>query len=255
MTPAVNENPYETPRLVAEYLLFHYGSPEEILPWSFGPREALNFAVRCVAETFTPAETAERALDLGCAVGRSTFELSKRARSVLGIDYSLAFVDAARTIRADEEIRYSRIEEGAVATQLVARVPSDVRRERVRFEQGDAMNLRADLGDFDLVLGANLIDRLSDPRRFLARAPELVRPGGELVLTSPYTWTEEFTPSNAWLAGYDGSSNRRTLTTLIEELSPAFDLVATRDLPFLIREHSRKFQWSVAQATVWRRRA
>jgi hypothetical protein len=26
------------------------------------------------------------------------------------------------------------------------------------------------------------------------------------------------------------------------------------DLPFLIREHQRKFQWSVAEATIWRRR-
>jgi hypothetical protein len=31
-------------------------------------------------------------------------------------------------------------------------------------------------------------------------------------------------------------------------------LKLVKDLPFLIREHARKFQWSVALATVWRRR-
>jgi hypothetical protein len=30
--------------------------------------------------------------------------------------------------------------------------------------------------------------------------------------------------------------------------------VGVKDLPFLIREHARKFQLSVAQATIWRRK-
>ena len=40
---------YESDKLLAEYLLFHYGAAEEILPYGFGPREALDFAVRCVS--------------------------------------------------------------------------------------------------------------------------------------------------------------------------------------------------------------
>ena len=46
----------------------------------------------------------------------------------------------------------------------------------------------------------------------------------------------------------------RTLETLRAVLEPHFTMVRTLDLPFLIREHARKFQWSVAQATVWIRR-
>jgi hypothetical protein len=30
-------------------------------------------------------------------------------------------------------------------------------------------------------------------------------------------------------------------------------LESIRDLPFLLREHARKYQWSVAQASLWRR--
>jgi hypothetical protein len=37
-------------------------------------------------------------------------------------------------------------------------------------------------------------------------------------------------------------------------LLPRFDHRLTKDLPFLIREHARKFQWSVAQATLWERK-
>ena len=37
-------------------------------------------------------------------------------------------------------------------------------------------------------------------------------------------------------------------------LAATFDLVAQEDLPFLIRETERKHQWTVAHATVWRRK-
>ena len=40
----------------------------------------------------------------------------------------------------------------------------------------------------------------------------------------------------------------------METLAPDFTLVQQKDLPFLIREHARKFQWSVALGTVWQRR-
>ena len=43
-------NTYESERLLGEYLLFHYGRPEEILPYPFGPSAALDFAVRAVTE-------------------------------------------------------------------------------------------------------------------------------------------------------------------------------------------------------------
>jgi hypothetical protein len=37
-------------------------------------------------------------------------------------------------------------------------------------------------------------------------------------------------------------------------LEADFELADSMDLPFLIREHARKFQWSVAQGTRWIRR-
>ena len=77
---------------------------------------------------------------------------------------------------------------------FLVELPPELPRERVRFEQGDACHLRGDLGRFDLVLMANLIDRLPDPARCLARLPGLVTPGGWLIITSPYTWLEEYTP-------------------------------------------------------------
>jgi putative 4-mercaptohistidine N1-methyltranferase len=250
-------NIYETERLLSEYLLFHYGEDAEVLPWPGGPVDALRYPVRCVSECFDlsrlPPEG--RALDLGCAVGRSSFELARHCSQVVGIDFSARFVAAARELRQTGELAYSRRDEGDLSTPLRARVPAEIERSRVHFEPGDAMDLRGDIGVFDVVLLANLIDRLRDPFRCLASLASLVKPGGQLVIASPYTWLEDFTPRENWLGGFlrDGEP-LTTREALQESLSLDFDLSAARDLPFLIREHARKFQWSVAETTTWRRR-
>ena len=109
------------------------------------------------------------------------------------------------------------------------------------------MHLREDLGEFDIVHGANLLCRLSEPKRFLKRLPTLVKSGGQLILTTPCTWMEEFTPRENWPTG-------STLDFLRENLDESFELQKTLDMPFLIREHRRKFQWTVSQASVWTRK-
>jgi len=247
MEPARDTNIYETRKLLDEYLLFHYGRPEEVLPWAFGPREALGFAVRTVRELLDPAREVKCALDLGCAVGRSSFELAATGAEVTGIDFSNAFIDAARAMQTSGRLDYQRHDEASTATMLTAEVPPHLPRERVRFETGDAMNLRADLGSFDVVHAANLLCRLPEPEKLLARLPSLVRPGGQLLLTTPCTWLEEFTPRENWPAG-------STRDWLMSKLSADFTLDLQTDMPFLIREHARKYQWSVALGTRWIRK-
>ncbi len=253
----MSDSPYENDRIVNEYLLFHYGSHDEVLPYSHGPCEALDFAVRCVSESIDPSTLPRnaRALDLGCAVGRSSFELTRYCKEVIGIDYSRKFIDAARTLQREGLIHYERIDEGELTTPLRAYLPDGTDPDRVSFLQADAQALPADLGDFELVLMANLIDRLADPWRCLERLPGLVRSGGRLIITSPYTWLPEFTPIEKWVGGK--RVNGEAVTTevgLKSVLEGRFDFLGSRDVPFLIREHARKFQWSVAQATIWVRR-
>jgi putative 4-mercaptohistidine N1-methyltranferase len=249
-------NIYETDKLLAEYLLFHYGAPEEVLPYAFGPREALCYPQRCVTECLDVVSLPRgaRALDLGCAVGRSTFELARFCAEVIGIDFSARFIEAASALQADGALVYQRADEGRLGTECRAVAPAGIDRSRVRFETGDAMDLRDDLGSFDAVLMANLIDRLWTPRLCLARLPSLVKAGGQLILTSPYTWLEDFTPQAHWLGGFERDGKLMgTLDGLRAALEPHFELITAKDLPFLIREHARKFQWSVAQASVWRK--
>ncbi len=243
-------NIYESRRLLDEYLLFHYGLPQEVLPWPQGPHEALGFAVRTVTELLDPSRLGSpaKALDLGCAVGRSSFELAASCSEVLGIDYSHSFIEAASELAVAGALSYQRADEGSAVTSLTAKVPAALPRETVRFEQGDAMHLRTDLGAFDVVHAANLFCRLTQPQLLLQRLPELVLPGGQLLLTTPCTWLEEFTPSANWPAG-------STRDWLKQSLNTYFELALEQDMPFLIREHARKYQWSVALGMRWIRRS
>lgn len=248
---------YESNRAVAEYLLFHYGSAAEVLPYEFGPRGALEFPARCVSECLDPARlpTGARALDLGCAVGRASFELARHCREVIGIDFSQRFVASATQLASAGQLEFEHVEEGCRLRHATARVPAGIDRARVTFERGDAMDPRDHLGQFDVLLLANLVDRLPQPARCLERLSGLVNPGGQLIITTPGTWLEEFTPREHWLGGFEREGRPvTTLDGLQAMLAKDFELTATKDLPFLIREHARKFQWSVAQASLWRRR-
>ena len=239
-------NPYETERLLAEYLLFHYGSTDEILPPGApaGMKDALDFAVRTTRH-FSPGPVT-RTLDLGCAVGRSTYELSRESDETIGIDFSHNFIRAAAAL-ADGPLPYVRLDEAHRHTTLLARLPAGLPAGKVAFETGDAMRLRPDLGAFDRVHAANLLCRLTEPRLLLDRLPTLVKPGSELVLATPCTWLGEYTPPENWPEG-------STLEWLKSSLGDHFEPLHHCDEPFLIRETARKFQWTASMVSKWRRK-
>jgi len=162
---------YETDALLSQYLLLHYGRPEDVLPYETGPHTALDYPARCVTELIGPDLRAgrTRALDIGCAVGRSSFELARFCPEVIGIDLSDRFIETAQDIARDGAVNGLRIDEGELQTPIRFAAPDGVDRGRVRFEVGDACALGDDLGAFDIVLNANLIDRLPDPAAFLGR--------------------------------------------------------------------------------------
>jgi len=142
------------------------------------------------------------------------------------------------------------LEEGKKFRRSLAHVPAVSIRQRVCFVTGDALHLPKGLGTFDLLLAANLIDRLPHPKKFLSQVlPSLVNPGAKVLLTSPYTWTTEYTPSSRWL----GSSSTDSFSALKKILLPSFRLIDRTNLPFLLRETRRKFQYTFADATIWQK--
>lgn len=252
---------YEQPQLLSEYMLFHYGTEAQILPERFGAhvegvRPALDFPVRCVERLIGRegnGRTLATAYDLGCAVGRSTFELARHAEKVTGYDLSAQFIDAAGRIRDEGQATVTIPTEGAFREKVTLRAPELAEGSEIAFEVGDAVALAETLPPADLVLAANLLCRLPTPARFLDALPRLIKPGGQLLLVTPLTWLDAFTPRDAWPMTEHGQP-MDSEAWIEARLGKAFALEHSEDLPFLIREHRRKFQWTIAHGMRWRRR-
>lgn len=244
-------NPYETDSMVSQYLDFQYG------PGYYG---VPNYAAALVDIVLPHCAQRGHALDIGCATGRASFELARHFAAVTGMDYSARFIDVALQLTSGEDFRYVVPEEGELVEYRQVRLKEfgfdESLAQRIQFVQGDACNLKPQPDDYDLVLASNLIDRLRQPKRFLQDITPMIRSGGLLAISSPYTWLEEFTPKENWLGGF--RENGEALTTwqaLQRLLRDAFEEVAPpQDVPFVIRETARKFQHTQAQLTLWRKR-
>ena len=245
------EDVYETDDLVSQYCEFHYGSDYHGVP---------NFPRR-VAELcgeLVQGRKVARALDLGCATGRSTFEMARYAEAVTGIDFSARFIRVGHELQQKGYTRFAIPDEGEIVSyheRSLAELGLAGVVDKVEFWQGDAHNLKEQFTNYDLVLACNLIDRLYDPQRFLDQIAKRVNPGGLLVICSPYTWLAEFTPKEKWLGGKKvNGENVTTLEGLRAGLALRFRMVGEpRDVEFVIRETARKFQHSVSQMTAWER--
>lgn len=150
-TAASGSQVYESRRAVDEYLLFHYGKEEDLLPLGLGPKDALKFTERsvniCRDHVLLDRQAPSRALDLGCAVGSSSFELSKMCDEVIGIDFSQHFIDAANSMKSNGKMSFDMLVRGQVYKQCETKpISGDVDRSKVTFMQGDACNLANELG-------------------------------------------------------------------------------------------------------------
>lgn len=245
----LNDNVYETDESISQYCEFHYGAE------NFGVK---NFCVNAVeiVKDFIPKNKTIKALDLGCSVGRSTFELAKHYDEVLGIDFSANFINVGIKLVKYDTLTYKDKREGEIFDNKVISLKDlglDEYKNKVSFMQGDACNLKDNYTAYDLIFCSNLIDRLYSPQKFLEDIPTRVNKEGLLVILSPYTWLEEYTPRENWLGGYIKDNKEiSTLQTLKESLSD-FELLHTTDVPFVIKESKRKYQHTLSEMSIWKK--
>ena len=244
------EDIYESDALVSQYCEFQYGETH------FGVE---NFAISTaeLASRFTINR--DKALDLGCATGRATYELAKTFESVEGIDFSARFVQVGVKLKEEGSIAFLTLEEGELATKkrvTIEELGYETLKNRVSFWQGDACNLKPNFSGYDLIMATNLIDRLYNPKLFLEGVDERLNKDGILVLTSPYTWQESSTAKEFWLGGYEDESGKavKTIESLQTLLGEKFELIHREDLAFVIKETARKYQHTLSEVSVWRKR-
>ena len=159
-----------------------------------------------------------------CSVGRSALEFARHFTHVDAIDFSARFIQSGVRLQQGDEVLYEVPTEGELTTARgvsLDRLGLEATAARVNFMQGDACNLKQIFTDYDLVFAGNLIDRLYDPQLFLDGIAGRVLPGGLLVLTSPYTWLEEYTPKTKWLGGIREAGEPLTTLAGLEQIGRA----------------------------------
>jgi len=107
---------------------------------------------------------------------------------------------------------------------------------------------------------------------------KFIIPGGFLILLSPYTWLQDYTPKDKWLGGkYVNGERVFTIHSLEEALAPWFEPYQvtnegsgyddplygyfekgtsrnTITIPFCLRETRRRFQFTYSEMSVWKRK-
>ena len=112
------------------------------------------------------------------------------------------------------------------------------------------------IGTFDAILCSNLLCRLPDPMAFLGVLPNYLNIGGVVLFVSPYSWLEEFTPQENWIGGYENDvgatiNSKQKLREIME--GKGFVQIHDEAVPLVIREHARKYQYIISDATGWRK--
>ena len=112
---SVRVDVYETDPLVAQYCDSHYG--EEYFGVENFPKALSRLCLEWMED-----QPRDRALEIGCAVGRSTFELAREFREVMGLDFSARFIRIGVEMKEKGFIRYTRFEEGELVSYHEARL-------------------------------------------------------------------------------------------------------------------------------------
>lgn len=239
---------------ISSYAWDGYGDldPEQERKPGSGEQPHPGGVVRCLERglELLSGAVAAPAIDVGCAVGRSTFELAARCDGlVLGVDVNFAMLRLAQRALQKGIVRYPQRRVGIVYDRREFDV-SFAGADRVDFWACDALALPFAAQRFGAMLGLNVLDCTSSPLDFLRGAARLLRTGGMAILSTPYDWSQGVTPVEAWIGGHSqrgphqgaGESLLRSLLTPGEHPQSIKGLrlaAEAMEVPWQVRLHDR----------------
>jgi uncharacterized protein YbaR (Trm112 family) len=152
------------------------------------------------AALFTPQQG--WALDIGCSVGRLTFEMTKTHDRAVGIDTSFSFVRAARSLAARKELTFDLIMEGRITEKRSCTLDPDFQFGRAEFIVADAMALPFRSNCFATANSVNVLEKVADPASHLSEANRVMdKADARFLFSDPFTWDEAVSPPDQWLGG------------------------------------------------------
>lgn len=259
--PTVSVNLYETDSVVCQQLESHYGGDH--FNFANYAKTVANAVINSVSKyTQNSAGNVNgiKCLDLGCSVGRTSFELSAAFKHVDGVDFSARYIQHGVQLQNNENVRYTVKNEGEIvefkeiSLATLSLTPSDAA-GTIHFSQGDAANLKAKYSQYDIILAQHVLEQSYDPALFLASVHERLNEYGLLIVTSDYHFDENITAKNKWIGGLKVNGENVTgFDGLSERLSAHFHLLEEQNIPRVLLNNKRELLVSNIHFTVWQKK-
>lgn len=176
------------------------GEPEQVVAGSI---------VSCLhrgLELVEPLED-QAMIDLGCSVGRTTFELAEKYKqATLGIDMNFSMLRLAQSILRGEGCSFPLRRMGLVYDPFTPDTHFK-HSKLVDFWACDATALPFADGTFGFASALNILDSVQSPYQLLTSMERSLCPSGTAVLACPYDWSPAATPMEGWIGGHSQRSD------------------------------------------------
>ncbi len=232
---------YETDVLLSSYLWSHFGD-------LFHDTDASDAYCKW---SEMMAGNSSICLDIGSSVGRFSFEMSQKARFVVGIDNSVSFIQTARKLLNKKRLKIELAEEGLLKRSETLWLPDEWKMEKIEFIVADAQALPFKSGSFSTVSSLNIVDKVPLPMKHLTEINRVAKEiKAQFLLSDPFSWSEDVAKKEDWLGGKtDGSFSGKGLdniTALLKGekgyISPPWEIEKQGHVWWKIRTHRNHFE-------------
>lgn len=229
---------------LSTYCRSHYGDqdPEHPMPQEHGLAALWRRGVNMLS--YLPQSEGVW-LDVGCSVGRASFEMAALTGDlVLGIDLNMGMLRTARSVAQTGRVRHPLRRGGIVYERREFDVDLPAR-DRVEFWACDAMALPFANDRFAGALSFNITDCVPSPVAHLMEVGRVLAPEAQAIVTTPYDWSSNATPMEAWIGGHSQRSDNhgdsvREMHRVISANAPA--AMNTR---MVIADEAKNVPWHV----------
>jgi SAM-dependent methyltransferase/uncharacterized protein YbaR (Trm112 family) len=197
-----------------------------------------------------PNKTKGPAIDIGCSVGRTSFELARNVQALtLGIDVNFSMLRTAHKVLREGIVQYPLKRIGIVYDRQEFKAEF-ANSQLVDFWACDALALPFAEKTFAFASAFNVFDSVTSPRDLLAAIGALLKPDGKAIMATPYDWSPAATPIETWIGGHSqrGPDHGAPEPLLKKLLTPGAHQLSIENLkisgeipnhPWTVRTHSR----------------
>jgi ubiquinone/menaquinone biosynthesis C-methylase UbiE/uncharacterized protein YbaR (Trm112 family) len=249
MSILTNHSGYNSKGMLSAYLWSHYGD-------LFKDPDATN-AYQQWTSLFEKADGT--ALDIGCAVGRMAFELSKTHSHVIGMDTSLSFIEKAREVLQQRKLHFDLIIEGHMTEPRSYVFDNQWNMDCVDFIVADALALPFPKHLFPTVSSINILEKVLQPLKHLSEVSRVLREEkARFVFSDPFSWDETVSTPDLWIGGtYNGHYNGRGLDCMRRIVTgengvfiPPMDIIENGHVAWKIRKTENLWEHITSQFLV-----